>query len=451
MGLQKEGATMFSKPDNWSELSPLERRKARLDAWQNAPVEFVSPEAEANYKARIERVRKTYDMEPHDRPFADPFMGANEYAVRRKGIQGKDIVYNHEKLREPLLEFHNEFQPDTAVSPLPYPGKVMDMLGYKSYVWGGQKLPDNLTLQAVEGEYMTSDEYKEFAADPTNFWLKKYLPRVMPTLGPMAMLTEFPRVSENVDIIDLIVPFATPPFQEMLKTLMEAGNELMKMLGAVGQTAGMIAASGFPSMAFNIVKTPFDYLGDTVRGTKGILMDMHRHPDDLLAACEAYVPVLINAVVNACERNGAPTALYVLHKGADSFMSDKQFKTFYWPTWKQVMMGLYEEGIICYLFIEGSYNTRLEYLAEMPEKSLVCHFDQTDMGPVKKLLSDKYIIAGNVPASLMATGTVDEVRACCNDLMDLFGDAPGYIMCHGCYFENTTDEKLRVFLDSVKK
>ena len=441
---------MFTRPDNWNKMFTLERRKARLDAWQNAPVEFVSPEAGANYKERIDRLRKIYDMVPHDRAVADPFMGANEYIVRRKGINGKDIVYNHEKLREPLLEFHNEFQPDTAATPLPYPGKVMDMLGYKSYVWGGQKLPDNLTIQAVEGEYMTGDEYAEFAADPTNFWMKKYLPRVMPTLGPLAMLTEFPRVSENVDIIDLIAPFGIPPFQEMLKTLMEAGNELMKMLGIVGQTAGMIAASGFPSMGFNIVKTPFDYLGDTVRGTKGILTDMFRRPNDLLAACEAYVPVLINAAVNASDRNGAPAALFVLHKGADAFMSNAQFEKFYWPTWKQVMLGLYEEGITSYLFIEGSYNNRLEYLAEMPEKSLVCHFDQTDMGPVKEILSEKFIIAGNVPASLMSTGTVDDVRAYCDNLVEMF-DGKAYILSHGCYFENSTDEKMRAFLNAVKK
>ncbi len=442
---------MFTRPDNWNQMSPLERRKARLDAWQNAPVQFASPEAEANYKERIERLRKIYDMEPHDRPIADLFLGVNEYVVRRKGIQGKDMVYNHEKLREPLLEFHNEFQPDVSVAPLPYPGKVMDMLGYKSYIWGGQKLPDHLTIQAVEGSYMTGDEYKEFAADPTNFWMKKYLPRVMPTLAPLAMLTEFPRVSENVDIIDLMLPFGLPPFQEMLKTLMEAGNELMKMLAIVGQTGAMIAGAGFPGMGLNIAKTPFDYLGDTVRGTKGILTDMYRRPKDLLAACEAYVPVLVNAIVNASDRNSAPAVLYVLHKGADGFMSQAQFETFYWPTWKQCMLGLYEEGITSYLFIEGSYNNRLECLAEMPEKSLVCHFDKTDMRRVKEILSDKFIIAGNVPASLMATGTTDEVRAYCDNLVELFADAPAYIMAHGCYFENTTDEKLRAFMDSVKK
>jgi len=87
----------------------------------------------------------------------------------------------------------------------------------------------------------------------------------------------------------------------------------------------------------------------------------------------------------------------------------------------------------------------------MPEKSLVCHFDKSDMQRVKEVLSDKFIIAGNVPASLMTAGTTDEVRAYCDNLVDMFGDKPGYIMAHGCYFENTTDEKIRAVIDSVRK
>ena len=442
---------MFTKPENWNELSPLERRKLRLDNWQNTPVEFISPEAEANYKERIERLRTTYDMEHPDRIIADIGMGATEFALRRKGITGKDMVYNHEALREPLLEFHDEFQPDLAVGMFPYPGQVMDILDYKSYIWAGQKLPDNLVIQAVEGEYMSGDEYGDFIADPTNFWLKKYLPRVYGELGSMAMLPDYPRISEIVDIIDLVLPFGLPPFQAMIQKLMEAGAELMKTLAIVGQTGAMIAAAGYPGMGLNIVKTPFDYLGDTLRGTKGIMMDMFRRPNELLAACEAYVPVLTKSIINACDRIGSPTALYVLHKGADTFMSRDQFKMFYWPSWKEVMMALYKEGITSYLFVEGSYNNRLEYLAEMPEKSLLCHFDQTDMRRVKEVLSDKFIIAGNVPASLMATGTTDDVRACCDDLVELYEDAPGYMMSFGCSFEMTTDEKLRAYIDSVKK
>ena len=78
-------------------------------------------------------------------------------------------------------------------------------------------------------------------------------------------------------------------------------------------------------------------------------------------------------------------------------MSQAQFEKFYWPTFKAVMMAFYEEGLTNSLFVEGSYDSRLETIAEMPEKS--CHwlFDQTDMRKVKETLSDKFSVAGNVP------------------------------------------------------
>ena len=67
------------------------------------------------------------------------------------------------------------------------------------------------------------------------------------------------------------------------------------------------------------------------------------------------------------------------------------------------------------------------------------------------MLSNKFIIAGNVPASLLSTGTVDEVGDYCDNLVALFKDSPAYILSHGCFFEDTTDEKLHAFIDSVKK
>ena len=80
---------MFIRPDNWNKLSPLERRKARLDSWQNVPVQFSSPEAESSYKERITRLRKAYDMEHPDRIIADIGFGA-EAILRNKGVTGKD-------------------------------------------------------------------------------------------------------------------------------------------------------------------------------------------------------------------------------------------------------------------------------------------------------------------------------------------------------------------------
>ncbi len=442
---------MFEKPENWNELSPLERRKLRLDHWQNMPVEFISPEAEAKYTERITRVRKAYDIEPADRIIADMGIGVREYALRRKGLNGKDIMYHPEKLHDPLMEFHNEFQPDLAISPWSYSGPVMDMLGLETYIWGGQKLPDDLTLQAVEGEYMTGDEYREFIADASGFFLRKYIPRMFSKLGGLALLPNFPQITEVVDAVTLALPFGMPPLQEALNTLMEAGNALVARLTIARKTGAMVAASGFPTGPGNaFCKAPFDFLGDTLRGTKGILTDLYRRPDEVIAACEAYVPVIVNPVIQNCDMMGLPGVMFPLHKGADGFMSQQQFEKFYWPTFKAVMMAFHEEGLTNALFVEGTYDSRLETIAEMPEKSCYWFFDRTDMRRVKEILGGKFTIGGNVPASLMSTGSTEELRAYCDGLVELFEDTPGYIMTFGCGFEMTADDKIRAYRDSVR-
>jgi len=443
---------MFIKPDNWNELSPLEKRKLRLDHWQNAPVEFVSPEAEANYRERITRMRKAYDIEPADRIIADLGMGAGEYALRRKGLSGKDIIYHPEKLHDPTIEFNNEFQPDLAVRTMSYAGQVMDMLGLETYVWAGQKLPDHLTIQMVEGEYMTGDEYQDFIADPSGFFLRKYIPRMFSKLGGLAMLPNFPQVTEIIDVMTLAMPFGMPPVQQAFNTLMEAGTALMTSMSMAGKTGALLAASGFPSApGGNFCKAPFDFLGDTLRGTKGILTDMYRRPDEVIAACEAYAPVLVNSIIQNCDMMGLPGVMFPLHKGADGFMSQTQFEKFYWPTFKAVMMAFYEEGLTNALFVEGNYNSRLETIVEMPEKSCYWFFDKTDMRRVKEVLGGKFTIGGNVPASLMAAGSTEALQAYCDDLVELFEHTPGYIMTFGCGFEMTTDEKIIVYRDSVRK
>lgn len=442
---------MFVRPDNWNELSPLERRKLRLDHWQNQPVEFVSPEAETSYKERIDRIRQAYDIEPADRIIADLSMTAGEYALRRKGVTGKDMLYHPEKLHDPIIEFNLEFQPDSAVSAFSYPGHAMDLLGFNTYVWGGQKLPDAQTIQMVEGEYMMADEYKEFTADPTGFFLRKYIPRMFSELGGLSMLPNLPQINESIDVMTLAVPFGLPPVRDAFTKLLEAGKMVHEVMDIVGKTGPMVAANGFPSMPLGpFCKAPFDFLGDTLRGTKGILTDMYRRPDDLLAACEAYVPVLTRPIIQSCDMMGFPGVIYPLHKGADGFMSLEQFEKFYWPTFKAVMMAFSEEGLTNALFVEGSYDSRLETIAEMPEKSCYWFFDKTDMRRVKETLGGKFTIGGNVPASLMSTGSTEDLRAYCDHLVELLEDTPGYIMTLGCGFEMTTDEKVRAYRDSVR-
>jgi len=73
---------------------------------------------------------------------------------------------------------------------------------------------------------------------------------------------------------------------------------------------------------------PFDMIGDFIRGTRGIMVDMFRRPDKLIAAMEKVAPMLIDMGIRA-KKTGNLFVSIPLHKGADGFMSTEQHKTFY--------------------------------------------------------------------------------------------------------------------------
>ena len=68
-----------------------------------------------------------------------------------------------------------------------------------------------------------------------------------------------------------------------------------------------------------------------------------------------------------------------LHKGSDEFMSEADFKKFYWPTHKALLLGLIEEGFVPFQFVEGSYNHRLDVITDpdIPARMTYWSFDRT--------------------------------------------------------------------------
>ena len=145
------------------------------------------------------------------------------------------------------------------------------------------------------------------------------------------------------------------------------------------------------------------------------------------------------------------TVGFPLHKGADGFMSDKQFETFYWPSLRKVILGLLNEGLIVSLFAEGSYMTRLEAVNEFPKGTVIWRFDKTNMATAKKVLGDRCIIAGNVPASLISTGTAREVKEYCRNLIEICAPGGGYILSAGSSVTKAPQENVRVMMEAAKE
>ena len=148
--------------------------------------------------------------------------------------------------------------------------------------------------------------------------------------------------------------------------------------------------------------------------------------------------------------SGAFTVSFPLHKGDDTFMSRKQFEKFYWPSLKKVMDALIDEGIMVSLFAEGRYNQRLEYIGDFPRGWVKWMFDQTDMANAKKMVGNTCCISGNVPASLMITGTPKEVRECCRKLIETCAPGGGYVLSGGCSATETKNpDNFRVYMEAA--
>jgi uroporphyrinogen-III decarboxylase len=73
------------------------------------------------------------------------------------------------------------------------------------------------------------------------------------------------------------------------------------------------------------------------------------------------------------------------------------------------------------------------------------------MAKIKKLLGKTITIAGNVPAGLIVTGTAEQMKAYCKNLIDVVGKDGGYIMANGTSMDDGKPETIHAMIDFTKE
>jgi uroporphyrinogen-III decarboxylase len=349
-------------------------------------------------------------------------------------------------------KFVLDFEPDGHLGAyVPGPGEFFEILDYKLYSWPGHGVPPEHSYQCNEGEYMKADEYDALIDDPSNFFSNTYLPRVFGALEGFKMLPALTGILEIYGLALNFIPFGLPPVQESYKKIFEAGAEALKWVGAMGAWDAEIKAAGFPIIVAGFTKAPFDVIGDTLRGTRGIMLDMYRQPDKLLEALDRMTPLMIKMGINNAQMNGNPLVFMPLHKGADGFLSDEQFKKFYWPTFRKVMMGLIDEGVIPMPAAEGHWTTRLEVVQDLPKGKTLWMIDQSDMAKAKKMLGKVACMFGNVPSDLLSVGTPQQIKEYVKKIIDTCAKGGGFIVSNGAFFDQAKPENVKAMVDAAKE
>jgi hypothetical protein len=377
----------------------------------------------------------------------------NFFAARYGGLTCEEAMYNYEKLsmaaRKAIIDFepdmYNNFFPTVALGP------IMEILGCRYIKWPGGGLPPDVCYQFVEKEYMKAEEYDDLIFDPTGFVLRQLIPRHYGSLEPLQQIPPLPAIYYT-RFMTGTAAFASPEVSGALTALVKAGTEARKMLSKAAAFVDEMKGLGFPSQTGGLAYAPFDYIGDFLRGTRGIMLDMYRAPDKLLQAMEKLIPFILHAAVSGARVTGMPFIFMPLHKGLDGFMSPVQFKTFFWPPLRKVILSLIERDLIPLVLWEGDCTTRLETIRDIPKGKAIYWFERTDIFRAKEILGDVVCIRGNVPASLLCTGTPEDVVTYCRKLIDLVGKGGGFILDGGIGIpDDARPENVKAMFDTARE
>lgn len=401
-----------------------------------------------------ERGKRLQDAMELKQPDRIPISLAAGYLLAEYGgVTHREQQDNFQVAQELTEKFALEFEPDTVMGLYNSPRPSL-VLGDRMTKWPGYSLPDTGSFQFDEHEFMKGEDYDAFLRDPSDWAIRKYLPRAFKELEGLATLPPLGMFAFGHYNLPNLPFFANPAVAGALQALNKANEAALKDAANLGESTARLLALGFPPppLAGSLTEAPFDFMSDTLRGMRGIMLDMLRRPDKLLAAERVVLDFQLEFAISFAQITGLKIAFIPLHRGSDGFMSVKQFETFYWPQLKEQQVRLVEAGITPVVFYEGVWDQRLKHLCELPKGKTVGFFQSSDIFKVKDVLGDTMCIMGGMKNSLLQSGTVEQVRDWTKQLCEKVGKGGGFIMSTGVgEMEGCKLENVRAWVDATRE
>lgn len=400
---------------------------------------------------RTQRIQDALALKQPDRiPVHMPagYFLADYGGVTHRALQD-DPVLAQQLLEKCALDF----QPDVILGLFNNPRPSL-ALGDRMTKWPGYGLPDTGSFQFDEHEFMKAEDYDAFLADPSDWAIRTYLPRAFSKLEGLQYLPPFGMWAFGHYHLVNLPMYAIPPVQAALEALGQAIQVAAADAARLAESTARMAALGFPPtfLAGSLTEAPFDFMSDTLRGMRGIMLDMLRRPEKLLAAEEKVLRFQLEFAINFAKATGLKTAFIPLHRGSDGFMSLAQFEKFYWPQLKEQMETLVANDIMPICFYEGVWDQRLKYLAELPKGKTAGWFQNSNIFKVKEVVGDTMCIIGGMKNSLLQSGTVEEVRAYTRKVCEEVGKGGGFIMSPGVgEMEGSDPELVWAWADATRE
>lgn len=360
------------------------------------------------YQERLERIKKAVRLEPVDQ-VPNIFIGVG-FAPRYMGMPLSKFCTDEEAAVSVTLDAMDRLGDIDGIN-----GAVVGRIHLGlSTLWlshvniPGRELPEDVLWQVEEKEVMTVDDYDFIIENGWDAFFMQYLPKVVD-------MQEF---GQMVAWVEANTPQAYDRFRDR----------------------------GYALVSGGITTIPFEYFCGG-RSMTQFFLDLYRIPDKVKAAMDVVLPSAIEQGIGGAKASGALGVWVGGWRAASALVAPKLWDEFVFPYYLEIANALVENDIVPIFHWDQDWTRDLERLLEMPAKKCILNPDgMTDIRKAKEILGDHMAIMGDVPASMFAAGTPEDVYDYVRDLVRDVGPE-GLLLCPGCDAPvNTKPENMEAFL-----
>jgi hypothetical protein len=261
----------------------------------------------------------------------------------------------------------------------------------------GKELPDDSPWQVVEAEVMTPQDYDTILQRGWDAFVAEYMPRV----------------------VDMKV------FGERMMWVFQNGGRMIEKYSE----HGYVVLCDAPVNCC----IPFEYFCGA-RSMSQFYRDLRRMPDKVEAAMKVVQQSTLEKIKAAppCSPLQVGCTWIGSWRSAPAMISPKLLDRFVWPYVLELVDALVSKGYTPIFHFDQDWTLGLDRLTEVPPKTCVLNPDgMTDVRKFRKIVGDRMSLLGDVPSSLFAVGSPDDVYDYVRRLVQDTGSL-GLLLCPGC-------------------
>ena len=357
-----------------------------------------------------------------------------------------------------MIKYYTDFDPDTGSSATGMyagEGPALEMMKPNNMRVAGMPgeggIGENSIQQFIEYPLLLDDEFDEFFSDRTGWAFKKAMPRITELFKPLATL-EYSFFEAPVSARQIAQIFSTTEFSAMVEEFKKINDFYIEHQKKTEKIREEILELGYPMISTpGGGGVPFDRYSDFLRGTIQSMEDFFERPEAIERYIDETWETTQAKILSTKGKDEGKHIFVALHKGFDGFMSDEFYRKYYWKHLQKLILTIIESGKVPYIYTEGKYDSRLDFLTEVPPGKVLYHFETVDMAVAKKKLGGIACISGGFPSALLDWGKPAQVRDEVKRLLDICAPGGGFIFETSCGMGNSKRENAEIMFETVRE